>query len=83
LFGRAGADRATRLSFFASLGKTGVSMADLDEEIRRLREIRPQVRGKMRTAVDHGIDRLEQFANEMDEKSLPEIPLAHVLTTNV
>ncbi|MDB6034017.1 MAG: hypothetical protein JWM16_4355 [Verrucomicrobiales bacterium] len=82
LFGRADADVATRLSFLATLGKATASIVDLDDTIRELRRGRPHIPGKARAAIDHGIDRLEQIANWMDEKNLPQIPLQRASQLN-
>jgi hypothetical protein len=77
LFGRGGADDSARLSFFAGRGKAAVLPSDLDEAIGDLRQIRPQVPGKLRAAVDHAVDHLEQIANRMEGKPIPQIALAH------
>jgi hypothetical protein len=76
LFGRAGTDVEDRLSFFGDLGKSAVLTNDLDRAIGSLRQHLPHTPGKLRAAVDHGIDRLEQIANWMEDKRKPCISLA-------
>jgi len=67
LSGRGGADVVSRLSFFDRFGKTRVAIQDLDEIIGHLRKFVQDKRGVVKTAVNHGIDRLQEIANWMEQ----------------
>jgi len=82
LLGRAGANVSTRLAFFAASGKTAASIADLEEAIGNLRQFRNSISGKLRPVVDHGIDRLEQIANWMEETNNTNINIPASLAGN-
>ena len=82
LFGRFGPNVEARLLFFKDLGKAAVSTADVDEAIGGLRSFQRHVSGKMRAVTGHGVDRLEQIANWMEEKNIPMIPLGNTYGPN-
>jgi hypothetical protein len=76
LFGRSGGGMAARLSF---LNQRVVRLPDLDQAIAKLLAFRRCVPEVAKDAVDHGVSRLEemadQMANMMEEQNLTEITI--------
>ena len=74
ILGRAGSDVGARLSFLRNLDRP-IVQADVEESIGELNEFRHRAPVKLWDAVDHAINRLEQIANWMAGKGIPEIRL--------
>jgi TPR repeat protein len=77
LFGRYGGDTVARLSFLPKANRNNVDLDDLDRAISKLQEFRRSMPLDMKRAVDHGINRLEEIANAMDEDRILQSPTRH------